>query len=51
MARQHHISFTRAIFHSTQRLLRMRTNTNILATSQIDARTLRDIGVNPVGKF
>lgn len=51
MTRQHHTSFTRAIFQSTQRLLRSGRNTNILASNHIDARTMKDIGVNPVGMF
>ncbi len=51
MTRQHHSSFTRAILNSTQRLLRSSRNYNILASNHIDARTLKDIGVNPVGMF
>jgi len=51
MTSQHHTSFTRAILKSTQRLLRPSRNNNILASNHIDARTLRDIGVNPVGLF
>jgi len=51
MTRQHHTSFTRAILNSTQRLLRSSRNNNILASSHIDALTLKDIGINPVGLF
>jgi len=49
MTRQHHTSFTRAILNSTQRLLRSGKNSNVLASNHIDARTMRDIGINPVG--
>ena len=48
MTRQHHTSFTRAILNSTQRLLRSNRNSNLLASNHIDARTMKDIGVNPV---
>ncbi len=51
MTRQHHNSFTSAILKSTQRLLRSNRNSNILASNHIDARTMKDIGVNPVGMF
>lgn len=49
MTRQHHTSFTRAILKSTQRLLRSNANGNLLASNHIDARTMKDIGINPVG--
>ena len=51
MTRQHHTSFTRAILKSTQRLLRSNRNGNLLASNHIDARTMKDIGINPVGLF
>ena len=41
-------SFTKAIIGSTQRLFRSNKTRNLLATSYIDARTARDIGVNIV---
>jgi hypothetical protein len=41
-------SFTKAIIGSTQRLFRSKRN-NLLASHQIDAHTMRDIGINPVG--
>ena len=49
MNTQHQNSFTKAIIGSTQRLFRSNKNNNLLANSFIDARTMRDIGVNPVG--
>lgn len=51
MTRQHHTSFTRAILKSTQRLLRSNRSGNLLASNYIDARTMKDIGINPVGLF
>ncbi len=47
MNTQHHTSFTKAILGSTQRLFRSKKN-SLLATPQIDAHTLRDIGINPI---
>jgi hypothetical protein len=47
MTTQHHTSFTKAILGSTQRLFRSKKN--LLASNCIDARTARDIGINPVG--
>ena len=44
-------SFTKAIIGSTQRLFRSNKNHSLLANSFIDARTMRDIGFNPVGQF
>ena len=49
MTRQHHTGFTRAILKSTQRLLRSNANRNLLASNHIDAHTMKDIGINPVG--
>ncbi len=49
MITQHHTSFTRAIVGSARRLLRSNNHHGLLASSHIDARTMRDIGVNPVG--
>lgn len=49
MTTQHHISFTRTFVGSAQRLLRSKKHHGLLASSHIDARTMRDIGVNPVG--
>ena len=51
MTRQHHKGFTSTILKSTQRLLRRNGNSNLLASSHIDARTMKDIGINPVGMF
>ncbi|MEM7633702.1 MAG: hypothetical protein AAF299_04020 [Pseudomonadota bacterium] len=49
MTTQHHTSFARTIVGSTQRLFRSRKHHGLLASSHIDARTMRDIGANPVG--
>jgi hypothetical protein len=49
MTTQHHTSFTRNIVGSAQRLFRSKKPHGLLASSHIDARTMRDIGVNPVG--
>lgn len=49
MTRQHHTSLAKAILKTTQRLLRSNANSNLLASNHIDARTMKDIGVNPVG--
>ncbi|MEM9472070.1 MAG: hypothetical protein AAGA00_08930 [Pseudomonadota bacterium] len=51
MTRQHHNSIAATILKSTQRLLRSNRNSNLLASSHIDARTMKDIGINPVGMF
>jgi hypothetical protein len=51
MNTQRHTSFTKAIFGSTQRLFRANKNHGLLANSFINARTMRDIGINPVGRF
>ncbi len=48
MTRQHHNSIAATILKSTQRLLRSNRNSNLLASSHIDARTMKDIGINPV---
>ena len=49
MTTQHPSSFTRTIFGSAQRLFRSNNHHGLLANTHIDARTLRDIGVNPAG--
>jgi len=51
MTTQHRTSFTKAIIGSTQRLFRSNKNHSLLASNHIDARTMRDIGFNPVGQF
>jgi len=51
MNMQHQNSFTKAIIGSTQRLFRSNKNHNLLASNHINARTMRDIGFNPVGQF
>jgi len=48
MNTQRQTSFTKAIIGSTQRLFRSNKNHSLLATSYIDVRTARDIGVNTV---
>ncbi|MGI9513588.1 MAG: hypothetical protein ACR2OL_11840 [Anderseniella sp.] len=49
MTSQHHTSFTKTIVGSARRLFRSNKHHGLLASSRIDARTMRDIGVNPVG--
>ncbi len=49
MTTQHQSDFTRIIAGSAQRLFRSSRNHGLLASTHIDARTMRDIGVNPVG--
>lgn len=44
-------SFTKAIIGSTQRLFRSNKNHSLLANNHINARTMRDIGIDPVGQF
>jgi len=51
MNTQHQTSFTKAIIGSTQRLFHSNKNHNLLATNCVDARTMKDIGFNPVGQF
>ena len=51
MTTQHRTSFTKAIIGSTQRLFRSNKNHSLLASNHIDARTMRDIGFNPVSQF
>ena len=51
MNTQHQTSFTKTIIGSTQRLFRSNKNHGLLASNHIDARTMRDIGFNPVGQF
>jgi hypothetical protein len=49
MTMQHHTSFTKAILGSTKHLFRSNKNYGLLASNRIDARTMRDIGISPVG--
>jgi len=49
MNTQRQTSFTKAIIGSTQRLFRSNKNNNLLANSFIDARTMRDIGIDQFG--
>ena len=49
MTMQHHTSFSKTIVGSAQRLFRSSRSHGLLASSHINARTMRDIGVNPVG--
>jgi hypothetical protein len=49
MTTQHQSGFTRTIVGSAQRLFRSSRNHGLLASTHIDTRTMRDIGVNPVG--
>ena len=49
MTTQHHTSFTKTIAGSARRLFRSSKHHGLLASSHIDARTMRDIGVNPLG--
>ncbi len=46
MTTQHHISFTRVVLSSTQRLFRSNEKQSLLAANYIDAHTARDIGIN-----
>ena len=48
MTTQHHKSFTKSVFGSATRLFRSNKANGLLDSSHIDARTFRDIGVNPV---
>jgi 2-keto-3-deoxy-L-rhamnonate aldolase RhmA len=48
MTTQHHTSFTKTIAGSARRLFRSSKHHGLLASSHIDARTMRDIGVNPL---
>ncbi len=48
MTTQHHTSLTKSVLGSAKRLFRSNKTHGLLASSQIDARTLKDIGVNPV---
>jgi len=48
MTTRHHTSFTKSVFGSATRLFRSNKAHGLLASSHIDARTLNDIGVNPV---
>ena len=51
MNTQRKTSFTNAIFGSTQRLFRSNRKHSLLASNHINARTMRDIGFNPVSQF
>lgn len=51
MNTQHQNSFTKAIIGSTQRLFRSNRKHSLLASNHINARTMRDIGFNPLGQF
>ena len=46
MTTQRHTSFTKAILSPTQRLFRSKKS--LLASSYINAHTMRDIGINTV---
>jgi len=48
MTTHHHTSFTKSVLGSATRLFRSNKTHGILASHHIDARTLKDIGVNPV---
>lgn len=49
MNTQHNNSFTKAILGSTQRLFRTNKKHSLLASHHIDARTMKDIGIDPFG--
>ena len=49
MNTQHKTSMTRTIIGSTQRLFRSSRTHGLLASNHIDARTMRDIGINQFG--
>jgi hypothetical protein len=49
MTKQHHTSFTKNIFGSAHRLFRSNKTHSMLARTNIDASTARDIGINLVG--
>jgi hypothetical protein len=49
MTRQHHASFAQTIITSSQRIFRSRKPHNLVAPNQLNAHTMRDIGLNPVG--
>lgn len=49
MNTQRKTSFTNTIIGSTQRLFRSKRNHSLLASNHIDARTMRDIGINQFG--
>ncbi len=48
MTVQHHTNFTKTIVGSAQRLFRSNKQHGLLASSHIDAHTMRDIGVNRI---
>jgi len=48
MTTHHQTSFTKSILGSAALLFGSNKNHGMLASRHIDARTLRDIGVNPV---
>ena len=49
MNTQQQTSFTKAIIGSTQRLFRSNKNHSLLASNHIDARTMKDIGIEQFG--
>ena len=49
MNTQRETNFTKGIFGSTQRLFRSSRKHNLLASNHIDARTMKDIGIDPFG--
>jgi 2-keto-3-deoxy-L-rhamnonate aldolase RhmA len=49
LSQGHHNGITKTIVGSARRLVRSNKHHGLLASSHIDARTMRDIGVNPVG--
>ena len=49
MNTQHKTSFTKAILGSTQCLFRFNKNHGLLTSHHVDAHTMKDIGINPVG--
>ncbi|MGI9511778.1 MAG: hypothetical protein ACR2OL_02655 [Anderseniella sp.] len=49
MNTQHQTSFTKTIIGSTRRLFRSNRKHGLLASNHINGRTMRDIGLNPVG--
>jgi hypothetical protein len=49
MNTQQKTSIPKSILGSKQRLLRSNKNHSLLASNYVNAHTMRDIGVNPVG--
>ena len=46
MNTQHKTSFAKAILGSTQRLFKFKKKNSVLASNHINARTMRDIGID-----